>query len=110
MSGHTPGPWFTHEVKHGDHWVGNDEADIATVEGFGPDLAAESAANARLIAAAPELLEALESLLYSARQVSVYVHGEGSDEEASDLESAIRSAAAAIALATQPLPTMSEEN
>lgn len=66
MSGHTEGPWFigvdggikpavfirSKAVKSGD---------IARVLA-GPNVRRKKAANARLIAAAPELLEALENL------------------------------------------------
>ena len=63
MSKHTPGPW---QVGHFDSNMICDSdganrgcAPIARVEGT----AAERRANARLIAAAPELLEALRGLL-----------------------------------------------
>lgn len=65
MSGHTPGPWV---IVQGDEWT----TDIATVEGDLPDGSPshwtvasvnrrrdEWEQNRRLIAAAPELLEAL---------------------------------------------------
>jgi hypothetical protein len=71
MSKHTPGPWATDEADHdapyqdikikaGKHrtvctvWI--DDAPVR-------DFNAEQAANARLIAAAPDLLEALTKLL-----------------------------------------------
>jgi len=58
---HTPGPWRTHinslnfadGVYAGDTWIA--DLDCATT-------GSERAANARLIAAAPEMLEALESI------------------------------------------------
>ena len=63
MSKHTPGPWFfnfeagryviSHQGNFGPHKA------LAITGGFYPDLEA----NARLIAAAPELLEALQMLL-----------------------------------------------
>jgi hypothetical protein len=66
---HTPGPWRTdrNDIHSGQisvvhHCVGND-----WVEVWSPDATAadekEMEANARLIAAAPELLEALESMV-----------------------------------------------
>lgn len=76
---HTPGPWYTGEsmdgiahVYAGDfEGVGEGELLIAGVyadpDGEGDNFAAQSA-NARLIAAAPDLLEA-------ARQVQGYLHG-----------------------------------
>lgn len=76
---YTPGPWriYTRDRANGDYaiWVGEgfSEADalIADVsgglgrvdEGDGDPFCHQSAANAKLIAAAPELLEALESCL-----------------------------------------------
>lgn len=56
---HTPGPWFA-----GDSltvWTKNDMSCVAKVAGP-TDSDPESAANAHLIAAAPELLEALQSV------------------------------------------------
>lgn len=65
--GHTPGPWFA--IPHGKGsraWkvTGNvDDAadDVANVIGYSE--IDEVAANARLIAAAPALLEALQTIL-----------------------------------------------
>lgn len=60
MSEYTPGPWKASLPKGSSGWwdVGNGEDSIATL--YGPDEAI--AANARLIAAAPEMLEALENI------------------------------------------------
>ena len=75
---HTPGPWATDEADHdepyqdikikaGKHrtvctvWI--DDAPVR-------DFNAEQDANARLIAAAPELLEALKELMVAADRVS----------------------------------------
>jgi hypothetical protein len=59
LQGHTPGPW-THKATAGDH-------DFAVYpEATGRDLALVrdfNEANARLIAAAPEMLEALRDML-----------------------------------------------
>lgn len=54
---HTPGPWNAVELEDGNIVTGNTRHCGNVCE---LDLGAESAANARLIAAAPELLEALE--------------------------------------------------
>ena len=70
MSKHTKGEWISHwRMGMGDyHWItvdGRDEDLIAKVVADAPtdgDMEAEGAANARLIAAAPDLLEALEGL------------------------------------------------
>lgn len=65
MSAHTPGPW---QVNHNDPFQVCDACDargcgpIATMLGT----AAEKRANARLIAAGPELLEALEAVVCAA--------------------------------------------
>jgi len=71
MSGHTPGPW-----KIGQHlpitsigWsvtIAEDGSAIAYVLG---DKNPELRANARLIAAAPDLLEALDDALHQMKQV-----------------------------------------
>jgi len=52
---HTPGPWVIHPEALGEH-------SIVTPDGRGliADIYGRSPANARLIAAAPELLEALQ--------------------------------------------------
>ena len=63
---HTPGPWHfdTALMDHADHlnvWEANGIGHVAAVsKGLTPDPSAE--ANARLIAAAPDLLEALEEI------------------------------------------------
>lgn len=69
---HTPGPWtYDDESVTGSVWSGNAPSGawptgvcVASVLGD----SAESEANARLIAAAPELLEALEECLEWIRQ------------------------------------------
>ena len=61
MSGHTPGPWTMGVMEEDGPWcVGNSECvALAKMTGApGP----HHEANARLIAAAPELLEALEKI------------------------------------------------
>ena len=61
---HTPGPWYVEQ--DGDAWkINSDECGIALVHdpiAIELDRADEIEANARLIAAAPELLEALDEL------------------------------------------------
>ena len=69
-AGHTPGPWSIEDVSSGKTLVyykinaGNSAVGFAG--SYKPDgvvkTPGEAAANARLIAAAPELLEALEGL------------------------------------------------
>ena len=60
---HTKGPWDLHATagNHDFSIYGDDGKDIALVRDF-------HEANARLIAAAPELLEALDALLWAAAE------------------------------------------
>ena len=59
MSEHTPGPWHVHQSKLGTVLSPKDE----TVALVGGDVDGSPVANARLIAAAPALLAALEAIL-----------------------------------------------
>lgn len=64
MSEHTSGPWTTTEIMAyvaGFEITDADGSIIARVMKAGKGMALPSQANARLIAAAPELLEALQS-------------------------------------------------
>lgn len=71
MSGHTPGPWATFEIEDSRTrrplvgvTVDNGPADVAHCSGFDSQRGAdEERANARLIAAAPDLLAACERAL-----------------------------------------------
>ena len=54
MSQHTPGPWFSHNLWLGPEGKGPFAFPLGTDED-------QAAANARLIAAAPDLLAALEA-------------------------------------------------
>ena len=56
----TPGPWGIHPEY--PEWVSTNDADIAEVSGWPPQHDEEQTANRHLIAAAPELYEALLSL------------------------------------------------
>lgn len=58
MSRHTPGPWKV-DPKHDEHVITEDSLTVASMDIFRPD----ALANARLIAAAPELLEAARAIL-----------------------------------------------
>jgi hypothetical protein len=102
MSGHTPGPW------HVGSESGNDgEAEVIgsagrtvcwTADTFddeeGAVITDEDRANGRLIAAAPELLGALQSLLYQAQQME----GMFPDEDGT-IDAAIKEAIEVINLA-----------
>lgn len=80
MSAHTPGPWFS-----GDElWAcittaaGGRGGHLATCTGVVPPT--EQRANARLMAAAPDLLEALEAVMAIAEGLEEFSDGaEGTD-------------------------------
>ena len=69
MSTHTPGPWYIEEISNRDWQINSDSRDWCLLEitpaiyGESDSLSDEDKANARLIAAAPDLLEALKSLV-----------------------------------------------
>lgn len=90
MVKHTPGPWaITDHNEAGDFYIGRTDAPeyVAIVTG-GPFLAAEiTQANARLIAAAPEMLAALEAILPLALQFS-----NGYDDQLAQVHAAIAAA------------------
>jgi hypothetical protein len=59
VSGHTPGPWTIQGA-----YIGTDDAHVAQVKGEGRGVNSQRAeANSMLIAAAPDLLAALEELI-----------------------------------------------
>lgn len=58
-SKHTPGPWM---VQKNANWVGTDPDGFFTVARCSGSTMSESVENARLIAAAPELLNSLKEL------------------------------------------------
>lgn len=60
MSKHTPGPWFYAESEVGTPFVDSESVGDLSAVALPLD---EQKANAHLIAAAPDLLEALEDLL-----------------------------------------------
>jgi len=98
---HTPGPWnsasLNQDSDHMEVFAGISDGDqIAVVKGYGLATGKyhEAIANARLIAAAPDLLEALMNLTQWAK-----VAGCGR-EEGSILDQNINAAIAAIAKAT----------
>lgn len=80
MSKHTPGPWSA------EHWAGKwyvvDHIDISVAS-----ISRDSEANANLIAAAPDLLEALEGLLVTAENFGV---GSSSDSHAAAIQAIAR--------------------
>lgn len=93
---HTPGPWFTFEDNNWhDHkrwFVGSDADDNHVVAAAG----IKSEANARLIAAAPELLEALQKARI---QLHTYYIGTVKAYEQREIELGLDKIDAAIAKA-----------
>lgn len=69
MSKHTPGPWWANEKRHDDYptkiSIETDSYNICLVDG-----GLDQQANANLIAAAPDLLEALENLFIDYKQLA----------------------------------------
>lgn len=61
---HTPGPWTTSEKSWTVNLNGKMEADLGCHAARSPVTNEEMWANARLIAAAPELLECLEKIFF----------------------------------------------
>jgi hypothetical protein len=100
---HTPGPWRVSEGMTPDTLlVRDDEHGIAQVwAAYKPDGPLEvgtKEANARLIAAAPELLEALRYLLNTDNVATVHAKwGEGCNRE--EVDAMLKQARAAIAKA-----------
>lgn len=89
MSKHTPGPWLTdrNNVHTGqiatiNHCLNNDWVEVWTDKWAETGLGeAEQEANARLIAAAPDLLDALQGVLKIDRGTSGRIIIEGWQEE-----------------------------
>ena len=97
MSKHTPGPWFCPTPLHGTFYVEAriDGGMLQEVASCGPTAEpSQQAANARLIAAAPELLEALHGML--ALDEEHHQRGHCDDDVCAE----VRKARAAIAKAT----------
>lgn len=82
---HTPGPWRVFICDDGGEWsgwplsispVGNDDKSVVRTGGHWPyewdeyTSKAEAVANARLMAASPDMLEALERLLAAAEMTT----------------------------------------
>ena len=96
---HTPGPW------HIDDLAILDSTNIGTLANINPENdgpSAEDYANAQLIAAAPELLAALDQLSEKTRRANDIQHrgGEILPEDWSELYDLTNEAQAAIAKAT----------
>lgn len=91
MSKHAPGPWRTQPWPHERECMGADLGAMAVVgaDGISPAVVwgglESSEANARLIAAAPDLLEAL-------KYARMYVETEGPEDELEMVDAAIAKA------------------
>lgn len=90
MDEHTPGPWHTHDAGKGITQITNSsEANYSVIAVVYSDMLQPhiSAANAKLMAAAPELLSALEKLLEATEWVG---HGETLDATEARARDALR--------------------
>lgn len=99
MSARTPGPWTVRDIASRQRYIGpsNDGGapSIAIVPDRGRQHEQAAAANARLIAAAPELLAALMKMVREFGYDAVHKNGLVHDER-----EAIMAAVAALAKAT----------
>ena len=90
MMAHTPGPWiYSQSMQEGDYLVGTGRKIIARLWGGNED-------DARLIAAAPDLLAALETVMPWASKAVADHYNQKQGKRALDI------ARAAIARARQP--------
>ena len=92
---HTPGPWYTDAVDDDRYLITDGQDRIAAVRRIDvPPSIAD--ANARLISAAPDLLEALEALFENCEMIHKY-WGDGDNTKQAD--NAIAAARSAISKA-----------
>jgi len=63
MAEHTPGPWHADISENGSFTITTPEGSVISSRNSWGHRAAESNANARLISAAPDLLESLKNLI-----------------------------------------------
>jgi len=108
---HTPGPWKVHQVYAPEHKCLQPTPYILDVENRNVATAAprianeEDAANARLIAAAPELLEAIRPLF--AEAIRLYLEHEEPEvpnSHSARMEEVFDSVRAAVAKAEATIP------
>lgn len=81
MSAHTPGPWYFDEDDRAVGPVSNKSIGVCSIMLADGNAARyhfgeQSIANANLIAAAPDLLEALDNLLWHAEQLEELIESE----------------------------------
>ncbi len=100
VAGHTPGPWVIRREIDGLTVLGgpNNEA-IWCIAGYLPGGTGEMEANARLIAAAPDLLDALQGAI-GALEFSQDYHRDLGNEDQAFAADRLDAARAAIAKAT----------
>jgi len=101
MNKHTPGPWEVTDLRHSivvrtesPNKTKYGASRYAAIGGFDrsdPDQLSEALANARLIAAAPDLLEALELMLDRFRDTEGS-HGQWEEEATENARAAIAKA------------------
>ena len=91
MSKHTPGPWRVVDSWN-DHMVEGQNGEEIIWQDGPHNTPTINEANARLIAAAPDLLEALEDLILLAQAVMHENGGYMVDDELSDARAAIAKA------------------
>ena len=75
---HTPGPWSVKKMQSGVYMIGGDSSIIVRLE-WDADDDDEARANAKLIAAAPDMLEALKNayhLLLGKRVAPLLMNGQ----------------------------------
>lgn len=100
--GHTPGPWFTYDNRDLNDaiWIGPERfVSVAEVRMGADDVPGDLEANARLIAAAPALLEALKGAI-GALEFSRDYHTDLGNEEQAYCQDRLDAALRAIAQAT----------
>jgi len=79
MSAHTPGPWKVYGTRSRTVWG---EKAICTVHGTRNDIDEQRDANARLIAAAPDMLTALHEALEFAEDQEDVIDGPDGEPQA----------------------------
>lgn len=96
---HTPGPWNVYHDEDGTIWIAQKRSGAITsgvIVEINPEFSSRPEANARLIAAAPDLLDALSDL--SRAYAALRKRAGYGDDPSESLDDAI----AAIAKATAP--------
>lgn len=99
---HTPGPWFVSGPFIGPRLAADSGIQIKVARVAGDETDVECIANARLIAAAPDMLTALKEARAALHKH--YVDWDGEPEDAVPLQLARAKCDAAIARATQETP------